>query len=67
MTKHEIAKICRWLGDGGKLLLRRDAAGNPRLKILHGPMRVFAHRFTVTDEELEQLKKRVVFDPLFTA
>jgi hypothetical protein len=56
MTEAELNKVCRWVGEGGKLMIGRDAAGNQKIKIVHGPLGMFVHRFNIADDELERLK-----------
>jgi hypothetical protein len=56
MTNTELSKVCRWIDEGGKLLIGRDSAGRQKIKIIHGPLGMFVHRFHITDGELEKLK-----------
>jgi hypothetical protein len=56
MTEVELRKVCRWVSEGGKLLIGRDASGHQKIKIMHGPMGIFVHRFAIADDELEKLK-----------
>jgi hypothetical protein len=56
MTSAELNKVCRWINEGGKLMIGRDASGHQKIKIVHGPLGMFVHRFLITDSELEKLK-----------
>ncbi len=56
MTVDEMNQVQRWIANGGKLLIGRDHSGRQKVKIVHGPLHVFTHRFSVTDEEVAKLK-----------
>jgi hypothetical protein len=57
MTSGEMQQVKKWLSNGGNLMIGRDPAGRQKIKITHGPFHVFTHRFSVTESELEELKK----------
>jgi hypothetical protein len=56
MTETELNKVCRWINEGGKLMIGRDSSGYQKIKIVHGPLGMFVHRFKITDSELDKLK-----------
>jgi hypothetical protein len=60
MTNAELNKVCRWINEGGKLMIGRDASGHQKIKIIHGPLGMFVHRFLITDSELENLKAMIL-------
>jgi hypothetical protein len=62
MTDTELRKVSRWVSEGGKLLLGRDHAGRLKLKVLHGPLGMFVHRFAITQTELDTLKDLLTLD-----
>jgi hypothetical protein len=57
MTIEDMRQVQKWVSNGGKLLIGRDHAGRQKIKITHGPLHVFTHRFSVTDDELNELKQ----------
>ena len=59
MTQHEFDKICRWLSEGGELFVKRTSLGTFRLKVVHGPMGLFAHRFEVDYDQFTKLKLHI--------
>jgi hypothetical protein len=60
MTEAELNKVCRWVNEGGKLLIGRDASGHQKIKVVHGPLGMFVHRFEIADNELEKLKEMLL-------
>jgi hypothetical protein len=56
MTDTELNKVCRWVSEGGKLLIGHDKYGKQKIKVFYGPLSVFSSRFDITDEELNRLK-----------
>lgn len=57
MTNEELSKIQKWLDGGAKLLVGRDYDGRRKIKISHGPLKIFTHRFSLTEAEYGAVKK----------
>jgi hypothetical protein len=57
MTEVELRKVCRWINEGGKLFIGTDDDGRQKIKIVHGPLGMFVHRFEIAENELLQLKE----------
>lgn len=62
MTEVELRKVCRWITEGGKLLIGTDDYGRQKIKVTHGPLGMFVHRFEITENELLALKELILED-----
>lgn len=60
MTETELNKVCRWVAEGGKLLIGNDKYGKQKIKVFYGPLGIFSTRFEITDGELVDLKSRLL-------
>jgi hypothetical protein len=59
MTSDEMVSAKKWISRGAKLQIGRDYAGRQKIKISHGPLQIFTHRFSVSDAEVAELKSIV--------
>lgn len=60
MTDVELRKVGRWLTEGGKLFIGIDDDGTQKIKIVHGPLGMFVHRFAITELQLLELKDMIL-------
>ena len=44
---------------GGKLFIGRNAAGSPKVKIIHGPFGLFVSRFKIDEQQCRILKSKL--------
>ena len=56
MTEVELRKVGRWLTEGGKLFIGTDEEGSQKIKVVHGPLGMFVHRYAISEEQLLALK-----------
>jgi hypothetical protein len=57
MTVDDMRQVQKWVANGGKLLIGRDHAGRQKIKVIHGPLHMFTHRYSADQEQIETLKK----------
>ncbi len=57
MTEVELRKVCRWINEGGNLFIAIDDEGRQKIKIVHGPLGMFVHRYEISGDELLTLKQ----------
>jgi hypothetical protein len=57
MTVDEMRQVQIWVAKGGKLLIGRDHAGRQKVKVMHGPLHMFTHRYSADYEQIETLKQ----------
>ncbi len=62
MTDAELRKVCRWLSEGGQLFIGTDDDGCQKIKIIHGPLGMFVHRYEIDEDELLTLKELILHD-----
>jgi hypothetical protein len=62
MTDTELRKVCRWITEGGKLFIATADDGGQKIKIVHGPLGMFVHRFEISEDELLTLKELILAD-----
>jgi hypothetical protein len=67
MTDVELRKVCRWINDGGNLFITTDSDNNQHLKVIHGPLGMFVHRFAVDENDLVNLRNKLAKDSKFRA
>ena len=60
MTEVELRKVGRWLSEGGKLFIGTDEQGAQKIKVVHGPLGMFVHRYEITEEQLLSLKDMIL-------
>ena len=60
MTDVELRKVGRWLTEGGKLFIGIDDDGTQKIKIVHGQLGMFVHRFAITELQLLELKDMIL-------
>jgi hypothetical protein len=60
MTEVELRKVCRWINEGGKLFIGTDEQGQQKIKVVHGPLGMFVHRYVISETELMQLKELIL-------
>jgi hypothetical protein len=59
MTTEEIYQVQKWVRNGAKLSVGRDYAGRQKIKISHGLLNIFTHRYSVTEVELAEIKSLI--------
>jgi hypothetical protein len=62
MTDTELRKVCRWITEGGQLFIGTDNDGRQKIKIVHGPLGMFVHRYEIDEHELLTLKELILAD-----
>jgi hypothetical protein len=60
MTEVELRKVSRWIAEGGKLFIGTDDEGCQKIKVVHGPLGMFVHRFEIAEGELLALKELIL-------
>ncbi len=60
MTDVELRKVGRWLTEGGKLFIGTDDQGSQKIKVVHGPLGMFVHRYEITEPQLLDLKSMIL-------
>ena len=60
MTEVELRKVGRWLSEGGKLFIGTDEQGSQKIKIVHGPLGMFVHRYEISEDQLLSLKDMIL-------
>ena len=60
MTDVELRKVGRWLSEGGKLFIGFDEEGSQKIKVVHGPLGMFVHRYEITETQLLDLKEMIL-------
>ena len=60
MTDVELRKVGRWLTEGGKLFIGTDDEGSQKIKVVHGPLGMFVHRYEINETQLLDLKSMIL-------
>jgi hypothetical protein len=60
MTDVELRKVGRWLTEGGKLFIGTDEDGTQKIKVVHGPLGMFVHRYEINETQLLELKEMIL-------
>ena len=60
MTDVELRKVGRWLTEGGKLFIGTDEQGSQKIKVVHGPLGMFVHRYEINETQLHDLKNMIL-------
>ena len=60
MTDVELRKVSRWLTEGGKLFIGTDDDGSQKIKVVHGPLGMFVHRYEISEDQLLNLKEMIL-------
>ena len=60
MTDVELRKVGRWLTEGGKLFIGTDEQGSQKIKVVHGPLGMFVHRYEISEAQLLSLKDMIL-------
>jgi hypothetical protein len=60
MTEQDIDKICQWVQNGAKLVLKTHYSGRRKLKIQRGPFGLITNRFICETHQLRELAARLM-------
>ena len=55
--QQEVDEVCRLISQGARLFVARDASGRHRIKLKTGPFGLLTKRYTLSFEQMEQIKR----------